>query len=96
MALTAADLDKLAHLSRLALDDDDKAALKGDLDAILGYVEQLAQVDTEGVEPMTHAVPTALPRRDDVAQAVLGRRAIETSAGYEDGLVRVPRIIAEG
>ena len=93
MALSADDIDKLARLSRLTLGDDEKAALKGDLEAILGYVEQLSEVDTEGVEPMTHAVPTDLRRREDAPIDVVGRAAVAGSAGYEDGLVRVPHIL---
>ncbi len=87
------DIRKLASLSRLALRDDEVAALQQQLGDIVGYVDQLKEVDIEGVEPMTHAVPAVLPRREDVAIDVLGRATVEGSAGYEDGLVKVPKIV---
>ncbi len=87
------DIRKLASLSQLALRDDEVQSLKADLGDIVDYVSQLSEVDIEGVEPMTHAVPALLPRREDKAEAVLGRAAVAGSAGYEDGLVKVPKIV---
>ncbi len=93
-ALSRADLEKLARLARLKIDDGQLEALRLQLGRIVGFVEQLAEVDVEGVEPMTHAVPMTLPRRADEADPdVAGRRALTGSAGYQDGLVRLPRIV---
>lgn len=61
----------IAHLARLALSDDELEALRGELSAILGHVAALAEVDTTGVEPMTHAMPVTLRLRDDVVEAPL-------------------------
>lgn len=94
MELSLDEARKLARLSRLALGDDELEALREQLGRIVGFVEQLSEVDTDGVEPMTHAVPMALPRREDTASDdVAGRSALQGSAGYEDGLVRLPRIV---
>lgn len=92
--LTLEEASKLARLARLRLADDELEGLRTQLARIVGFVEQLAEVDVEGVEPMTHAVPLALRRRpDEPTPDVAGRRALEGSAGYEGGLVRLPRIV---
>jgi aspartyl-tRNA(Asn)/glutamyl-tRNA(Gln) amidotransferase subunit C len=94
MTLSADEVRKLARLSRLHLEDDELERLGGQLNQIVGYVEQLSEVDVDGIEPMAHAVPMDQPRRpDDVLEEVAARRALEGSAGYEDGLVRVPKIV---
>jgi aspartyl-tRNA(Asn)/glutamyl-tRNA(Gln) amidotransferase subunit C len=87
------DMKKLARLSRLALDDSQLAARQKDLENILGYADRLAAVDVSNISPMTHAVPMALYRRPDQAQPGIGREGLKGSKGYEDGLVKVPKII---
>lgn len=92
--LTLEQASKLARLARLKLDDEELESLREQLVRVVGFVEQLSEVDTEGTEPLTHAVPMTLPRRPDEARDdVIGRAALEGSAGYEDGLVRLPRIV---
>lgn len=94
MAFSPDDVARLALLARLELHEEEKARLATELGRIVGYVDELAAVDVTGVEPMTHAVPTTLTLRPDVAQEeVAGRRALAGSAGYDDGLVRVPKIV---
>ncbi|MGL4461980.1 MAG: Asp-tRNA(Asn)/Glu-tRNA(Gln) amidotransferase subunit GatC [Planctomycetia bacterium] len=63
------NIEKLAKLSRLQLSDDEAAAMTGQLASILGYVEQLAVVDTAGVEPMAHPLPLRNVFRADDARA---------------------------
>jgi aspartyl-tRNA(Asn)/glutamyl-tRNA(Gln) amidotransferase subunit C len=87
------DVVKAAKLSRLALSDEEIGRIAVDLERILGYVEQLAAVDVDGVEPMVQPFDLEGVRREDVAAPVIGQRAIAGSAGYEDGLVRVPKVI---
>jgi aspartyl-tRNA(Asn)/glutamyl-tRNA(Gln) amidotransferase subunit C len=94
VALSDNDVKKVARLSRLALDDAELAKLKGQLNAIVGYVEALQEVDVEGVEPLSHAIHMEQPRRsDEPLLDVVGRRGLAGSAGYEDGLVKVPKIV---
>lgn len=93
MALSPDEVRKVARLARLHLEDEELSALGAQLNDIVGYVEQLREVDTDGVEPLFHAVPLELRRRDDEAKEGVGRRGLEGSAGYEDGLVRVPKIV---
>ena len=94
MALSQNDAKKIARLSRLALDDKELEKLSGQLNAIVGYVEMLQQVDVTGVEPLSHAIHMEQPRRPDIPlEHPIGRQGIAGSAGYEDGLVKVPKIV---
>lgn len=93
MVFIKSELSKVARLARLAISEDEKKHFEDDLARIVTYVEQLNEVDVSGVEPMFHAVTNTLTFRKDVAENVLGRECIKSSAGYEDGLIRVPKII---
>jgi aspartyl-tRNA(Asn)/glutamyl-tRNA(Gln) amidotransferase subunit C len=66
MSLSPEDLKKVARLARLELADPDLARLQPQISAILDYVAQLQQLETEGVEPLAHAVPIQNAFRDDV------------------------------
>ena len=66
MAIDAATVRKVARLARIAEPEERLEALAKELTGILAWIEQLAEVDTDGVEPMTSAVHVALPMRDDV------------------------------
>ena len=80
MELTRADVEKVALLGRLALSDDELERLTGDLRGILGYVEQLAAVDTAGVEPLAHALPLRNVFRDDAVGPMLPTEAALANA----------------
>lgn len=63
------DLDtvkRVAHLARIALDEDDAERMTGELNAILGFVAQLDEVNVAGVEPMTSVTPMKMKMREDV------------------------------
>ena len=63
-ALTRDDVEEIALLARLALAPDEAERLRGDLGAILAHMQELAAVDTTGIEPMTHPVPMTLRQRE--------------------------------
>ena len=63
--ITRSEVEELAQLARLRLGEDELERLRGELGAILEYVDALRAVDTEGVVPMTHAVPLDCPVRPD-------------------------------
>ncbi len=65
MAVDKATVQRIAALARIDVPDGDLEKLAGELSNILGWVEQLGEVDTEGVEPMTSVVPMTLRRRTD-------------------------------
>jgi aspartyl-tRNA(Asn)/glutamyl-tRNA(Gln) amidotransferase subunit C len=66
MAVDAETVRRIAHLARIAVADDEVAHLQGELNSILAFVEQLSEVDVEGVEPMTSVTPMKMKQRDDV------------------------------
>jgi len=63
--ITQEEVLRIAHLARLSLDPGEAGRMAADLDTILGYVEQLRGVDTDGVPPTAHALPLATPLRAD-------------------------------
>ena len=66
MSVDANTVRRVARLARIAVTDDDVAAMEGELNAILGFVEHLGEVDVGGVEPMTSVIPMAMKKRADV------------------------------
>jgi aspartyl-tRNA(Asn)/glutamyl-tRNA(Gln) amidotransferase subunit C len=69
MSIDEATVRKIAALARIAVTDDQVAAMVPELNNILGWVEQLSNVDTKGVEPMTAVIPNTLRLRDDIVDA---------------------------
>jgi aspartyl-tRNA(Asn)/glutamyl-tRNA(Gln) amidotransferase subunit C len=69
---------RIARLARIAVAEEDVPHLQGELNAILAFIEQLNEVDIEGVEPMTSVTPMAMKKRQDVV----------TDGGYPDRIVR--------
>ena len=66
MSIDAATVRRIAHLARVAVADDEIEHLRGEINAILDFVEQLSSVDVEGVEPMTSVTPMQMKKRSDV------------------------------
>lgn len=93
MTFDTVDMAKLARLARLALSDEEKERLPAEMARILHMVKELQKVDVREVRPMSHAGGSDLPLREDKAGEPCGRKALEQSQGYEDGLIRVPKII---
>lgn len=94
MALTTADVQKVAELARLDLSPDELTALTTQLSSILGYIEVLNEVDTTGVEPMVHAMELRNVFRDDVCKPSLPRSEALANAPKTDGkYFLVPTIV---
>ena len=95
--LSRDDVEEIAHLARLALDDAEVESLRGELSAILDHIEALRSVDTEGVEPMTHAVPMDLPlRADEVEDSLPVDVATAGAPATDDDCFVVPHVIKTG
>jgi aspartyl-tRNA(Asn)/glutamyl-tRNA(Gln) amidotransferase subunit C len=93
-ALTTAEVLAIARLARLELDEAEVARLADELGDILAHMDRLAEVDTDGVEPMTHAVPMRLGLRDDVVEPSLPvDEALGGAPDRADDCFRVPHII---
>ncbi len=94
--ITLAEVEHVARLARLALGADEKDRMRRQLDAILGYVEQLRRVDTTGVEPTAHVLPLVNVMRDDEVRPSYPADAMLANApDAQDGQFRVPRILEE-
>jgi aspartyl-tRNA(Asn)/glutamyl-tRNA(Gln) amidotransferase subunit C len=66
MSIDAAQVRHIAHLARIAVADEEVEQLRGEINAILGFVEQLSEVDVGSVEPMTSVMPMVMKKRADV------------------------------
>ncbi len=99
MSVDTATVRKIAGLARIAMSEDEIAAMVPELNGILKWVEQLGEVDVSGVEPMTAVIPNTLRLRDDVVDAdpLTGggkRDAILANApAPEHGFFGVPKVI---
>ncbi len=69
MALDQETVRRIAALARIKVPEENLAPLAGELNNIIGWIEQLSEVDTDGVEPMTSVVETVAPQREDVVTA---------------------------
>ncbi len=94
MAIDTTTAARVAKLARIKVEEDQLPALADEFSAILGFIEQLNEVDVEGVEPMTSVTPMRLPRREDVvtdgnqAEAVL-----KNAPDSREGFFAVPKVV---
>ena len=87
-------VEKVASLARLDLSDSDKDAMTHDMAAIIGYVEQLSAVDTDGVEPTAYLVPEHDPMRDDLLYPSVPKdEALVNGPKVKNGFFAVPKVI---
>lgn len=94
MKITPEQVAQVARLARLSLAADEQTKLTGQMDAILGYVEQLAALDTAAILPTAHAVPLENAFRPDVVIPPLGvAKALSNAPESRDGCFRVPKVI---
>ncbi len=85
---------KVAKLARIKVEEDALDALAGEFNAILGFVEQLNEVDVEGVEPMTSVTPMRLKRREDVVTDGNQQEKILSNApDAREGFFAVPKVV---
>lgn len=92
--LNRQEVEEIALLARLALTDDEIERLRGDLAAILAYMDTLQDVDTTGVAPMTHAVPMHLRLREDhIALSLPAEQVVASAPAHVDTYFEVPKII---
>lgn len=96
-SITVAEVAHLARLSRLALTDEERDVLAGELEVILEAVQRIGEVaDVDGVPPTTHAVPLEnVTRPDVVARSLLREDVLAMAPSAQDGRFRVPRILDE-
>jgi aspartyl-tRNA(Asn)/glutamyl-tRNA(Gln) amidotransferase subunit C len=96
-ALTRKEVEEIALLARLHLDDSELDKIQGELGAILEHFAALAQVDTTDIVPMTHAVPMELRLRpDEPAPSLSADEALRGAPVKQDSVFVVPAIIGGG
>jgi aspartyl-tRNA(Asn)/glutamyl-tRNA(Gln) amidotransferase subunit C len=94
MSVDALTVRRIARLARIAVADDEIEHLQGELNAMLAFVEQLAEVNVEGVEPMTSVTPMAMKMRADAVTDGDNAEAVLANAPQsEDDFYLVPKVI---
>jgi aspartyl-tRNA(Asn)/glutamyl-tRNA(Gln) amidotransferase subunit C len=94
MPLSPDQIRLIARLARIALREDESAAVGERLNRVLAMLDQLKAVDTEGIEPMSHALDVVQPLRSDVVTEGDQRALFQAGApAVEDGLYLVPKVI---
>ncbi len=94
MSVDAATVRRIAHLARIAVGDEEVGHLQGELNAMLAFVEQLAEVDVDGVEPMTSVTPMTMKKRADVVtDGNIRNDVLANAPSTEDGFFLVPKVV---
>ncbi len=94
MSVDIATVKRVAHLARIAVTDEDAQRMTGELNAILGFVEQLDEVDVSGVEPMTSVIPIDMKKREDVVTD--GDKAddiVANAPATDENFFLVPKVV---
>jgi aspartyl-tRNA(Asn)/glutamyl-tRNA(Gln) amidotransferase subunit C len=96
MSISRQDIEKVALLARLQLTDAELATMTGQLAQIVGYVDQLAEVDTEGVEPMAHAIEVNnVFRTDQVVESLPREAALANAPHHDERGYLVPAVLGD-
>lgn len=94
MSVDVATVKRVARLARLAVTDDEAVRMTGELNGILGFVEQLSEVDVAGVEPMTSVIPMAMKMRsDEVNDGNIADRIVSNAPLTEQNFFEVPKVV---
>jgi aspartyl-tRNA(Asn)/glutamyl-tRNA(Gln) amidotransferase subunit C len=94
MSIDISTARKVAHLARIAVKEDDLPALAGELSAVLAFMEELNEVDVEGVEPMVSVTPMRLKRRADVVtEGGIQARILSNAPDAREGFFAVPKVV---
>ena len=94
MAVDAATVKKIGRLARIRIEESEVGKYQDELNAILGFVEQLGEVDVSGVEPMTSVTPMTLRRRDDkITDGGYATEIVANAPLSEDNFFMVPKVV---
>ena len=94
MSVDAATVRRIAHLARIAVDEAEIPHLQGELNAILAFVEQLSEVNVDGVEPMTSVTPMEMKKRSDVVNdGEIADEVIANAPASDDHFFLVPKVV---
>jgi aspartyl-tRNA(Asn)/glutamyl-tRNA(Gln) amidotransferase subunit C len=94
MPVDADTVRRIAHLARIAVAEEEVEHLKGELNAILAFVEQLSEANVEGVEPMTSVTPMEMKKRKDaVTDGGIPDDIVKNAPATEDHFFVVPKVV---
>ena len=94
MSVDLQTVKRVARLARIAVSEEDAQRMTGELNAILGFVEQLNEVDVAGIEPMTSVTPMAMKLRADVVNdGEIADTIVANAPASEDNYFMVPKVI---
>jgi len=94
MSVDKKTVRRIAHLARIAISEEQVEPMMGELNGIIAWIEQLSEVDTDGVAPMTSVVEASLPLRDDVVtDGGYPDKVTQNAPGAEDGFFTVPKVV---
>lgn len=94
MSVDLATVRRVAHLARIAVTDQEAERMTGELNAILGFVEQLGEVDVSGVEPMTSVTPMEMKKRvDAVTDGNKAEDVVANAPATDENFFLVPKVI---
>jgi aspartyl-tRNA(Asn)/glutamyl-tRNA(Gln) amidotransferase subunit C len=94
MSIDAATVRRIAHLARIAVEDGEVEHLRGEINAILAFVEQLSEVNVDGVEPMTSVTPMVMKKRqDEVTDGGIADVIVANAPATQDHYFLVPKVV---
>lgn len=94
MSVDAATVRRIAHLARIAVAEDEVEHLRNELNAILAFVEQLSEVNVDGVAPMTSVTPMVMKKRPDVVtDGAIPDDIVKNAPATEDHYFVVPKVV---
>jgi aspartyl-tRNA(Asn)/glutamyl-tRNA(Gln) amidotransferase subunit C len=94
MSVDIATVKRVAHLARIAVSEEDAERMTGELNTILGFVEQLNEVDVTGVEPMTSVIPMAMKKRQDgVTDGDKAADIVANAPATDENFFLVPKVV---
>ena len=94
MSVDLATVKRVARLARIAVTEDDAQRMTGELNAILGFVEQLGEVDVSGVEPMTSVIPMEMKKRQDVVtDGSIADKVVANAPATAENFFLVPKVV---
>ncbi|WP_217574835.1 Asp-tRNA(Asn)/Glu-tRNA(Gln) amidotransferase subunit GatC [Mesorhizobium sp. GbtcB19] len=94
MSVDLQTVKRVAHLARIAVSEEDAERMTGELNAILGFVEQLNEVDVTGVEPMTSVTPMEMKKRQDaVTDGNKAADIVANAPATDENFFLVPKVV---
>ena len=94
MSVDVTTVKRVAKLARLALTEAEAQKMTGELNGILGFIEQLSEVDVDGVEPMTSVTPMAMKKRaDEVTDGDMAERIVANAPMTDKNFFQVPKVV---